>query len=282
MTVKTKARKKTGDKPGRAKAVPRAIWSGTISFGLVTVPIRLHAAVREKSLRFHLMDRERKVRLRQKLVRSTDGAEVPFEDQVRGFEVAPDQYVILTDEELEAAEPVATRRIEIEDFVDLREVDPIYYQHSYYTTPTEAGAKAYRLLMTAMRKTGQAGVGRFVMHNREYLAALRPLDGLIALETMYFPDEVLAADQFAPPEVEVSEREVKIAVQLIEALSGSFRPEKYHDRYRAAVQKIVDAKVRGEEIVSAPPAEKRAVEVGDLFAELEKSLAAVHARKGRG
>ncbi len=250
------------------------MWTGTISFGLVTVPIRLYPAVREKTLKFHLLDREKKVRLQRKLVRSTDEVEVPYEDQVRGFEVSPDRYVVITDEELEAAEPKASRAIEIEDFVDLAKVDPIYYERSYYTAPEEGGAKAYRLLLAAMEKTRKAGIGRLVMHNREYLAALRPLDGLIGLETMYFADEIVNAEQFQPPaEAKVSERELAIAVQLIEAMAGDFKPQKYHDHYREAVQKAIDAKVRGEEIVSAPSPEGRPARVTDLFAELEKSLA---------
>ncbi|MFB3882849.1 MAG: Ku protein [Armatimonadota bacterium] len=272
--MRTKTRRAEKKVEG-AKLGPRAMWTGAISFGLVTVPIRLYPAVREKSLTFHLLDRKQKVRLRRKLVRATDEVEVPYEDQVRGFEVAPDQYVIVTDEELEAAEPKASRLIEIQDFVDLNQIDPIYYNRSYYTMPTETGEKAYRLLLAAMEKTKKAGIGRLVMHNREYLTALRPVSGLIGLETMYFADEIVAADQFElPGEVEVTERELKVAVQLVEAMSNGFAPGKYHDRYREAVRKAIDAKVRGEEIVTAPAPETRATDISDLFAELEKSLAA--------
>ncbi len=273
MRRKKKEAEEEGDvapKPSR-----RAIWSGSISFGLVTIPIRLFPAVREKDIHFHLLDRQEKVRLRRKLVRSTDEVEVPQEEQVRGYEFAPDQYVIVTDQELESAEPEAARAIEIEDFVGLSEIDPVYFQRTYYTAPAEGGAKAYRLLLEVMSKSHKVGVGRFVMHNKQYLAALRPMDGAIALETMNFPDEIVSTDTLdLPQEVAINARELKIALQLVEAMSAEFKPEKYRDTYREAVQQIIEAKVAGKEIITPPAPIERPGEIIDLAVELEKSLAA--------
>ncbi len=253
----------------------RAIWSGSISFGLVTIPIRLFPAVREKDLHFHLLDRQEKVRLRRKLVRASDEEEVLPEEQVRGYEFAPDQYVIVTDEELESAEPEAVRAIEIEDFVALSDIDPVYYERTYYTAPAEGGAKAYRLLLEAMSKSNKVGIGRFVMRNKQYLTALRPIDGAIALETMHFPDEIVSTETLdLPQEVKVSDRELKIALQLIETMSAEFKPEKYQDTYRESVMKMIEAKIAGKEIVTPPAPPAHPGEIIDLAAELEKSLAA--------
>lgn len=260
-----------GDPPGPS----RAIWKGVISFGLVTVPVTLHTAVRERSIRFNLLDAEEKVRLRRKLVRSTDGAEVPTEDQVRGFEIAPDQYVIVSDEELESVRPESRRSIDIQDFVALDQIDPIYYDRTYYLAPAEHGAKPYRLLAEAMQTSGKIAIGRFVLHQREYLASLRPLDGVIALETMHFADEIASSEGLAPSgEVEIADREIKAAVQLIDTMTADFEPSRYHDTYRDAVRHMIEAKVEGREIVTEVPTEEQPGEIIDLLAELQKSIAA--------
>jgi DNA end-binding protein Ku len=238
------------------------------------VPVSLHVAVREKRIRFHLLDAEENVRLRRKLVRPTDDVEVPSDDQVRGYEIAPDQYVIVTDEELESVRPESRRSIDIEDFVSLDEIDPIYYERTYYLAPDEHGAKPYRLLAEAMKRSGKVAIGRFVLHQREYLAALRPLDGVLALETMHFADEIASADEIvAPAEAEVQDREMKAALQLIEAMSSKFDPARYHDTYREAVRQMIDAKVAGREIVTEAQAEEQPGEIIDLLAELQKSIA---------
>jgi len=268
------------DEAEGGKRSSRAMWSGAISFGLVTVPVKLYPAVREKTVRFHLLDAKEKVRLHRKMVRSTDETEVPAQQQVRGYEVAPDQYVIVTDEELRSLEPHGGRAIEIEEFVKLEEIDPVYFQKPYYLAPGENGAKPYQLLLDAMTRAKRVAIGRFIMREKEYLVALRPLDGVICLETMHFADEVVSTHTLDLPEnVKLDERETKIALQLVEAMSGAFQPERYRDTYRDAVERMVKAKVEGKEIVTQPPVEEEPGEVIDLIARLEASLAEKRKRK---
>ena len=258
----------------------RAMWSGVISFGLVTVPVKLYPAVREKTVRFHLLDAQEKVRLHRKMVRSTDEKEVPTQQQVRGYEVAPDQYVVVTNEELRSLEPHGGRAIEIEEFVKFEEIDPVHFQKPYYLAPGEHGAKPYQLLLDAMTRAKRVAIGRFIMREKEYLVALRPLDGAICLETMHFADEVMSLDTLDLPErVKFDERETKIALQLVEAMSGPFQPERYRDSYRDAVAQMVKAKVEGKEIVTQPEVEEEPGEVIDLIARLEASLAEKRKRK---
>jgi DNA end-binding protein Ku len=265
------------------KRSSRAMWSGVISFGLVTIPVRLYPAVREKTVRFHLLDAKEKVRLHRKMVRSTDEKEIPAQQQVRGYEVAPDQYVVVTDEELRSVEPHGGRAVEIEEFVTLEEIDPVYFQRAYYLVPGENGAKPYQLLLDAMTRAKRVAVGRFFMRDKEYLVALRPIDGVVCLETMHFADEVVSTDTLdLPRNVKLDERETKIALQLVEAMSGSFQPQRYRDSYRDAVERMVQAKVAGKEIVTQPPAEEEPGEVVDLIARLEASLAEKRKRKKAG
>ena len=171
----------------------RAIWSGAISFGLVNVPVKLYSATSPKSVRFHQLSSKTGARIRQKRVDPTTDEEVPYEDIVKGYEITPDRYVLITTEELEALDPKATRTIDIEEFVDLAEIDPIYYDHSYYLAPAAGGAKAYRLLVDAMRESGKVGIGRVVLRSKQQLCALRPTGEALTLSTMLFGDEVLVA-----------------------------------------------------------------------------------------
>jgi DNA end-binding protein Ku len=256
----------------------RAIWSGAISFGLVNVPVKLYSATSPKTVRFHQLSSKTGARIRQKRVDPSTDAEVPYEEIVKGYEITPDRYVLIEPEELDALDPKATKTIDIEEFVDLDEIDPIYYDHSYYLAPTAGGAKAYRLLLDAMRDTGKVGIGRVVLRSKQQLAALRPTGNVLTLTTMLFGDEVLPADRLdeldSVAEAEASDRELKMAEQLIESLSGHFDPSKFRDEYRERVIDLIERKAAGEEIAVQPQAEEPAA-APDLMAALEASLAAV-------
>ncbi len=258
----------------------RAIWTGAISFGLVNVPVKLYSATSPKTVRFHQLSSKTGARIRQKRVDPTTDEEVPFEDIVKGYELTPDRYVTITSEELDALDPKATRTIDIEEFVDLSEIDPIYFDHSYYLAPTAGGAKPYRLLLDAMEESGKVGIGRVVLRSKQQLCALRPTAGALTLSTMLFGDEVLSPDRLdeldAIGEAEATDRELKMAEQLIATLSSDFDPAKYHDEYRQRVLELIERKASGEEITIQPEADEPAP-APDLMAALEASLAAVSA-----
>ncbi|HEY1508464.1 MAG TPA: Ku protein [Solirubrobacteraceae bacterium] len=256
----------------------RAIWSGAISFGLVNVPVKLYSATSPKSVRFHQLSSKTGARIRQKRVDPTTDEEVPYEEIVKGYEITPEHYVLISTDELDALDPKATRTIDIEEFVDLAEIDPIYYDHSYYLAPAAGGAKAYRLLGDAMRESGKVGIGKVVLRSKQQLCALRPAGDALALSTMLYGDEVLSPDRLdeleSVNEAEATKRELTMAQQLIESLSADFEPEKYHDEYRARVLDLIERKAAGEEIAIQPEAEEPAA-APDLMAALEASLAAV-------
>jgi DNA end-binding protein Ku len=260
----------------------RAIWSGAISFGLVNVPVKLYAATSPKAVRFHQLSSKTGGRIRQKRVDSTTGEEVPYEDIVKGYEITPDRYVIITPEELDSVDVKATKTIDVEDFVDLSEIDPIYFDHSYYVAPATGGAKAYRLLLDAMRQSGKVALARIVLRSKQQLCALRPTGDVLTLSTMLFGDEVLAPDRLdeldSVSEAEASERELKMAQQLIDSLSSDFEPSKYRDDYRDRVLALIERKAGGEEITTTPAPEEPAP-APDLMAALEASLAAVREDK---
>jgi len=257
----------------------RAIWSGAISFGLVNVPVKLYSATSPKTVRFHQLSSKTGARIRQKRVDPSTGDEVPFEEIVKGYEITPEHYVMISPEELDALDPKATKTIDIEEFVDLEEIDPIYYDHSYYLAPSAGGAKPYRLLLEAMRESGKVGIGRVVLRSKQQLCALRPTGEVLTMSTMLFGDEVLAPERLdeleAIDEAEASQREVTMARQLIDSLSSEFDPEKFHDEYRERVLELIERKAAGEEIAVQPEAEEP-VAAPDLMAALEASLAAVH------
>jgi DNA end-binding protein Ku len=256
----------------------RAIWSGAISFGLVNVPVKLYSATSPKSVRFHQISSKTGARIRQKRVDPTTDEEVPYDEIVKGYEITPDHYVLIDPDELDALDPKATKTIDIEDFVDLDEIDPIYYDHSYYLAPTTGGAKAYRLLLDAMRESGKVGIGRVVIRSKQQLCALRPTGDVLTLSTLLFGDEVLSPDRLddldAVSDAPASDRELSMAQQLIESLSREFDPAKYHDDYRERVLDLIERKAAGEEIAVQPEAEEP-VAAPDLMAALEASLAAV-------
>ncbi|MBV9167186.1 MAG: Ku protein [Solirubrobacterales bacterium] len=258
--------------------MPRAIWSGAISFGLVNVPVKLYSATSPKTVRFHQVSSKTGTRIRQQRVDPSTGEEVPYEEIVKGYEISPDRYVLVSSEELEALDPKATRTIDIEEFVDLDEIDPIYYDHSYYLAPAQGGAKAYRLLLDAMREEGKVGIGRVVLRSKQQLCALRPSGEALALSTMLYGDEVVPPDRLdeldAVEEAEATDRELRMAEQLIESLSSEFEPSKFRDDYRERVLELIERKAAGEEIAVQPQVEEPSP-APDLMAALEASLAAV-------
>jgi DNA end-binding protein Ku len=267
--------------------MPRAIWSGAISFGLVTVPVKLYSAVSRKSVRFHQLNGKTGVRIQQKRVDPTTGDEVPYEDIVKGFELTPDRYVVIEPDELEALDPKKTRAIEIEDFVALDEIDPIYYDHPYYLAPSAGGAKPYKLLLDAMRETNRVAIATVVIRSKQQLVAVRPMsDGVLGMATMVFPDEIIDASTLeeleAVDEVEINPRELEIAQQLIDSLAGPFDPESYRDTYREEVLALVERKAQGEQIAVQPQAEEDEEPVPDLMSALKASLDAVRSRDSDG
>jgi DNA end-binding protein Ku len=259
----------------------RAIWSGTIGFGLVSVPVKLYPATEQKDIRFHQFKEGTDQRIRNKRVSEGTGREVAYEDIVKGYEVDKGRFVVVTPEELEAVAPEKTRTIEVADFVDLADIDPIYYEKTYYLAPEDdTGAKkAYALLMKAMDDEGKVAIGRFVMRSKEYLVAVRPLNGVLVLQTMLFPDEIRSTSEVEniPVRVKANERELKMAKQLIGSLSTEWDPSRYHDEYRARVLKLIRAKAKGKEVVlpEAPAPSK----VTDLMDALRQSIEAT--KKGK-
>ena len=260
---------------------PRAIWSGALSFGLVNVPVKLYSATRSKDVRFNQLHAKDGARIRQKRVSSANGEEVPLEEIVKGYEISPDTYVTITPEELDAIAPKASRLIEIEEFVDLDDIDPLFYENSYYLVPDKTGGKAYALLLAAMTSENKVAIGRVVLRSKEYLTAVRPLGDALAMSTMRFADEIVPRDSLEGlpgKDVEAGAKEVAMARQLIESLSTAFEPDKYHDTYREAVLEMIQQKAEGREIVVEPESPAPAKSV-DLMAALEASLAAAKQRK---
>jgi DNA end-binding protein Ku len=261
--------------------MPRAIWSGAISFGLVNVPVKLFSAVSPKDVRFNQLEEGTGARIRQKRVSAETGEEVPFDQIVKGYEISPDNYVVIEPQELEALDPKATRSIEIEDFVDLDQIDPLYFERPYYLVPDKGGAKAYALLLEAMKESQKVGIARLVLRTKQYLAAIRPLGDALVLETLLYPDEVTLPDEIEGlprGDVEIQDRELKIARQLIESLSTEFEPENYRDEYRERVLELIEQKAEGKQIVTQPATEEP-TKVVDLMAALEASLAQAKADK---
>lgn len=256
--------------------MPRPMWNGSISFGLVNVPVKMFNSVKRKTLSFNQLRASDGCRIRLKKVCSVDGAEVTGEEITRGYEISPDRYVIVTDEELGTLHPKSTRSIDIEDFVNLTEIDPIYFEHSYYLVPDKGATKAYSLLLTAMRKSGKIAIARIVMRNKQYLAAIRPAGQALSLCTMYFADELVAQEELEalPQDMNPSDRELAMAEQLINSLTAPFAPEKYRDEYREKVLELIEKKSEGQTVTLQPTAPEGG-KVIDLMAALEASLKAI-------
>jgi DNA end-binding protein Ku len=262
--------------------MPRAIWTGAISFGLVNVPVKLYSAVQRKTVRFNQLDSEGNVRIQQKRVNPVTGDEVPYERLVKGYEIAPGSYVVVEPEELEALEPRRTKTIDILDFVDLEEIDPIFYDHPYYLAPGAGGSKPYKLLLEAMRETGRVAIGTVVIRQKQAIVALRPSGDVLQMATLVYADEIVPPDRLddLPDEdVEIGERELAIAKQLVESLAAEWDPDRYKDEYREKVLQLIESKAAGEEVAVQPETEE-AAPVPDLMAALKASLDAVQSRDG--
>jgi DNA end-binding protein Ku len=257
----------------------RAIWSGSISFGLVNIPVKVHAAIRSTDIQFHQIHEKTKCRVHYKKF-CPEAGEISSDEIVKGYEIAPDQYVIIKQEELDALAPEKTETIDITDFVDLASIDPIFYDKPYYLLPNKQAAKAYRLLVTAMTESGKVAIARVVMRNKEYLVALRPKGEIICMELMHFADELVSVDDLEPPKrSEIGDKELKMAQQLIESLATEFKPENYRNEYTEKVHALIDRKAEGQEIVTEPAVVEAKGKVIDLMAALEQSLARAGEKK---
>jgi DNA end-binding protein Ku len=249
------------------------MWKGSISFGLVNIPVKMFAATEDRDIRFKYLHNKCKTPIKNERICPACNEKITSEDIVRGYEYEPGHYVIIEDKDIEAIRPKSAKTVEILDFVHLEEIDPIYFDKSYYLAPQETGgAKAYSLLRKAMEETGRIAVARITIRDKQSLAVIRVLNNLLVLETIYFPDEVRDIKQVpgVPEDTSVDERELQMARQLIDNLTAEFEPEKYKDDYREALLAMIHKKVEGEEIVSAPEAPQR--NVIDLMAALQASL----------
>jgi DNA end-binding protein Ku len=265
--------------------MPRAIWSGSISFGLVNIPVKLYNAVSRKSVSFNQIDSRTGARIRYQKVSGADGSEVPNDAIVKGYELPSGEYVLINDDELALLDPEAVRSIDIEEFVDLAEIDPIFYDSAYYLAPDKATIKPYALLAEAMERSQKVGIARFVMRSKQYLAAVRPKDGKLLLSTMVYADEVNDTKGISEldgvADIEVNERELAMAEQLIESLSAEFAPQKFEDTYRNRVLDLIERKAAGETELVAAPQPVSADKVVDLMAALEASVAAAKETRKR-
>jgi DNA end-binding protein Ku len=254
------------------------MWSGAISFGLVNVPVKLYSAVSRKTVRFNQLNAETGNRIQQKRVDPETGEEVGYDQIVKGYELTKDRYVVITPDELDALDPEKTRTVDIEDFVDLDEIDPVYYDHPYYLVPDKGATKAYGLLLGAMKQANKVAIARVVLRSKEQLVAIRPSGDVLMMETMLFHDEVVPSDDIEDlpdgKELKATDRELKMAQQLIDSLSSEFDPTSYRDEYREKVLELIEMKASGQEIAVQPEAPEPA-KVPDLMAALEASLAAV-------
>jgi DNA end-binding protein Ku len=261
--------------------MPRALWSGVLTFGLVNVPVGLFSATSEKSIRFNQLNKATGNRVRYRKVDDATGEEVPASEIVSGYDTGDDEYVMVEREELASVAPGRSELMEISDFVDLADIDPIFYRQTYYLAPRGKGAdRAYALLRRAMLDTGKAGVATMVMRDREHLVVLRPSGDALVVESLYFADEIRNAEDVLgdlPDDSAFADRELKIAEQLIESLSVEWKPENYTDTYRERVQELIESKREGRKVVAAKKAPR--TNVIDLMAALEESIAA---RGGRG
>ena len=261
--------------------MPRAMWKGAISFGLVTIPVAVYPATEEKTLRFNQLHDEDGGRIRYKRVCEKDGEEVTYEHIVKGYEVEKDRYVILTDDDFDAVPVASSRAIDIVQFVDIDEIDPMLFKKSYYLVPEETGAKAYALLREAMKEDDRVGIAKVSFRDREHIAALRFKDDAFVLETMFWPDEIREAD-FGGVDVaaDVRDTELTMARQLIDSLTSDWAPDQFHDAYRDALVQIVEAKLNGQEIEVVEP--EPAAKVVDLMEALKASVAAAKKDAGAG
>jgi DNA end-binding protein Ku len=259
----------------------RSIWKGAISFGLVTIPVKLYSATEQKDVTFHQVHREDGGRIRYKRVCTQDGEEVAYADIAKGYELASGEMVVLTDEDFEDLPLSSSRRIDVLQFTPAEQIDPIYFAKSYYLEPDAQGAKPYVLLRNALESSGQVAVVKVALRQRESLATLRVRDGVFVLETMLWPDEIRTPDfAFLEEDIEVRAQELKMAESLITTMESDFDPAEYHDTYREALQQVIEAKVAGREVIPAREEEEEAGPAVDLMAALRASVEAAKRERG--
>jgi DNA end-binding protein Ku len=259
----------------------RPVWSGSISFGLVNVPVKAYTAVRDHDVHFHQLEKKSGARIRYRKVSEKTGKEVDDDDIELGFELSPGNYVTFGRDELDDLRPASTRSVDVTDFIALEEIDPIYYERTYWLAPDgDAAKRAYQLLLAAMEQQGRVGIGSVVMRNKQYLTAIRPLDGVLAMSTMRFADEVVPRsdiDALPSRRAKPDARELRMATQLVEGLASEWNPKAYHDTYTEEVRERIKAKDEGKEIVTEEP--EREAKILDLMSALEASL---ESSKGKG
>ncbi len=260
------------------------MWMGTLNFGLVSMPVKLYSAVSSKSVHFNQLHAADNARIQQKRVCSADGEEVPFEEIVKGYELAPERYVVIEDSELASLAPEATRTIEIQDFVEIDEIDRIYFDQPYYVVPNRGGARSYKLLLEAMRETGKVAIARVVLRSRERLVAVHPRGDVLMMTTLNYSDEINPTSELrelgGEEETVVGERELDVARRLVESLAEPFDISRYKDTYREAVLDLIDRKASGEEIVVEPRPDMETLQSPDLMSALQASLEQARQRDG--
>lgn len=255
-----------------------SVWSGYLTFGLISMPVRLFSGARSSSVSFHMLHRDDLQRVKQKLFCSSENREISRDEVVKGYEYRKDEYVVVEPDEIKKIEPKTAKTMEILEFVKAADVDPVYFESSYFMMPEEAGRRPYALLTKALEESDYVAIAKLTMHNREYTVFLRPHEGGMMLHTMYYAEEVRQVEGFGAPDVELKDSEVKIAHQLIEALSAEWDPEKYHDTFQENVKKLIETKLEGGKIAEVEKPKKLAPVV-DLMAALKQSLAEMEGKK---
>lgn len=263
----------------------RPLWSGAISFGLVSIPVKLFPVTQDRGVHFHMVTPDGSCRLRRKLYCPETGKEYDFSESARGYEIAPDEYIVVDPEELEALQPEKGEEIELRNFVKLEELDPILYRNAYYLLPDKKGEKPYRLLVEALRESERVGIGEFVMREKEYLACVRPYEDMLCLETLYYADEMRAVEEMSelPKAAKVNAKELALAKQLIGALTETFEHKQYKDEYRAELEQYLKKRAKTKKPVKirrAPAPRRSSAALVDLTAKLKKSLAMKKGRRG--
>src|SRR6202050_3369287 len=255
-----------------------SVWTGYLTFGLISMPVRLFSGARSSGISFNMLHREDNQRVKQQYVCSLDGQVVDRSDIVKGFEFRKGEYLVIDPEEIKKIEPKTAKTMEILEFVKSSEVDPVYFESSYYMLPEEAGRRPYALLTKALEESEYVAIAKLTMHNREYTVFLRPHKGGMMLHTMYYAEEVRKVEGFGAPDVELKDAEVKVAHQLIEALAADWDPDKYHDTFQENLKKLIETKLEGGEVTEVERPKKLAP-VGDLTSGLQQSLAQMEGKK---
>jgi DNA end-binding protein Ku len=255
-----------------------SVWSGYLTFGLISMPVRLHSGARSNHISFHMLHRDDHVRVKQQLVCPEEDKVVSRDEIVKGYEFRKDEYVIIEPEEIKRIEPKTAKTMEILEFVKAEEIDPIYFESSYYMVPEEAGKRPYALLSKALEEGGHVAIAKLAMHNREYTVFLRPYKGGLMLHTMYYQDEIRQVDNFGATDVEIKENELKVAHQLVQALEAEWDPKKYYDTFETNLKELIKAHLEGKQ-VNAIEKPKKAAPVVDLMEALKQSLAQMEGQK---